>query len=355
MTASTPLLDLLRRAAPRLTSHCTDAALAGFALLVITGVITSATLPLQGDVYASPALVVLGVVMFVVKPLVLVLPWRSWHPMAPLAMPIVMILGLTGLSVLGGELGPLGFAYVGMYFMAFVHTGVWLPARASWWLLLPAAASYPLLVGAWDRHVALRMAVVVVVWVMAGELVAHLQARQRATEQALRTATRRDALTRLDNRRGLAAQLEDLVGGEVVVMLDLDHFKAVNDTRGHAGGDAVLADFAEVLTGQLRVGDCAARYGGEEFVLVLADADLDGAVGVLARLRAAWAVVQPGVTFSSGYVRHEPGTAPALSLGSADAALYAAKTAGRNCDVLAEGAVHQRADRYHPVLVPHSS
>lgn len=348
-------MDLLRRAAPRLTARCTDAALAGFALLVITGVITSATLPLQGDVYADPALVALGIVMFVLKPLVLVLPWRSWHPMAPLAMPITMIVGLTGLSVLGGDLGPLGFAYVGMYFMAFVHTGVWLPARASWWLLVPAAASYPLLVGAWDRHVALRMAVVVVVWVMAGELVSHLQARQRATEEVLRAATRRDALTRLDNRRGLAARLEDLVGGEVVVMLDLDHFKAVNDTRGHAGGDAVLADFAEVLSGQLRHGDHSARYGGEEFVLVLADTGLDEAVGVLGRLRTAWASVEPEVTFSSGYVRHEPGTAPALSIGLADAALYAAKASGRNRDVPAEETSGHRGGRLHPGLVPHDT
>lgn len=336
MDGSTSPLELLRRWAPRLTSRCTDPALAGLILLLITGVIIATTLPLQGNVYASPALTACVIASVVTTALAVALPWRSWHPMAALAMPAALIVSLAVLSMLGGDLGPLGLPYVGMYCLSFVHTGVWLPPRASWWLLIPAVGCYPLLVGQWDRQVALRLAIMALVWVLVGELVAHLQTRQKATEGALRAATRLDALTHLDNRRGMAVRMGNLVGGEIVVMLDLDHFKMVNDTRGHAGGDAVLADFAAVLSLELRHGDYAARYGGEEFVLVLTNTDVASVPAILARLRKSWGVVQPGLTFSSGYARHEAGTSAASSLACADEALYAAKAAGRNRDLLAD-------------------
>ncbi|MFG6414397.1 GGDEF domain-containing protein [Roseateles sp. DC23W] len=150
-----------------------------------------------------------------------------------------------------------------------------------------------------------------------------------------------DALTGLPNRRSLdralAAQLA-LAEREhrpfTLLMLDLDHFKAVNDTRGHAVGDAVLKAFAQRVQGQLRPSDLCARYGGEEFVVLLS-----GTAGLLAidaaeRLRRAVAdaPLGPGVaiTVSVGIATWQAGDDATALLARADAAMYAAKQAGRN-------------------------
>ena len=96
---------------------------------------------------------------------------------------------------------------------------------------------------------------------------------------------RSDALTELDNRRYIFEQLADLLLGSrtmrwplTVAMLDIDHFKHINDSQGHATGDAVLRHFAGLLRRQLRPADAVGRIGGEEFLLLLPNASLDGAV-----------------------------------------------------------------------------
>ena len=163
-------------------------------------------------------------------------------------------------------------------------------------------------------------------------------------QQALAAMARQastDALTGLPNRRSLddamAVQLT-LAAQEArpfaVLMLDLDHFKAINDTHGHATGDAVLRAFAERLEGELRRSDSCARYGGEEFVVVLGDTPLELALEVAERLRRAVGETPlvPGLTatVSVGATCHRPGDGMADLLARADAALYDAKRAGRD-------------------------
>ncbi len=152
----------------------------------------------------------------------------------------------------------------------------------------------------------------------------------------LRQLARTDPLTGLSNRRAFLEALDRLRPGGAVVFLDLDHFKALNDSRGHQAGDEVLQEFALALRRSVRDGDCAARYGGEEFALVLPSAaavDMGPAAEVVvARLRAAWA---GPVTFSVGIAVHRPGDAPSTTLARADAAVYEAKAAGRNTLVVA--------------------
>ena len=136
-----------------------------------------------------------------------------------------------------------------------------------------------------------------------------------------------DLLTGLPNRRMVDRALGRLSADDTVILLDLDHFKQVNDNLGHAAGDEVLRDFGAVLRGTVRGRDTVGRYGGEEFLVVLGpggDAD-----AFLRRLRAEWLAGRPSpVTFSAG-VAASTGD-PDETVRLADQALYQAKEAGRD-------------------------
>jgi len=135
-----------------------------------------------------------------------------------------------------------------------------------------------------------------------------------------------DVLTGLTNRRLLGRTLGRLLAGQVVIMLDLDHFKDVNDSLGHQEGDRVLRSFGKALTLSLRATDRAGRYGGEEFVVILQS---DGAEPFLRRLASEWATIRPHpVTFSAGIAPAGPD--PTRALEAADRAMYRAKRSGRD-------------------------
>lgn len=169
--------------------------------------------------------------------------------------------------------------------------------------------------------------------------------RQHQTQQLERLALT-DTLTGLATRHHFLAQAEREMhrarrGHPLsVLILDVDHFKAINDSLGHAAGDQVLAELGRRVRGVLREEDIAGRLGGEEFGVVLAGADETLAVAIAERLRAAFgaaAVALPGsgeirFTVSFGIATLERTDAdPAALLARADAALYEAKRAGRDC------------------------
>jgi two-component system, cell cycle response regulator len=147
-----------------------------------------------------------------------------------------------------------------------------------------------------------------------------------------------DPLTGLRNRRYVLRHLDGLLRshGAGLVMLDLDRFKPINDTHGHAAGDAVLREVAERLRAGLRASDVVARWGGEEFLVVLTGAPAEYALLVAERLREAVAepVEWPGgpllCTASAGVAVVAQGSAPEDAIAAADAALYEAKSEGRN-------------------------
>ncbi len=152
----------------------------------------------------------------------------------------------------------------------------------------------------------------------------------------LRHQVHTDPLTGLSNRRVFLDALGQLRPGGAVVFLDLDHFKALNDTQGHLAGDAVLQQFAVALQASVRDGDCAARYGGEEFALVLPCTEgLDMGASAQLVVERLWQAWQGPVTFSAGIAVHRAGDAPSTTLARADAAVYEAKAAGRNTLVVA--------------------
>jgi diguanylate cyclase (GGDEF)-like protein len=144
-----------------------------------------------------------------------------------------------------------------------------------------------------------------------------------------------DPLTELANRRTFARALETLQPGDAVVIVDLDHFKLVNDRFGHDLGDRTLRTLAACLRHGMRQVDCVARYGGEEFAMVMPAAGAEGAQVALQRVRRRWAAHKAATTFSAGVAVHGVDDDAVTTLRRADLALYSAKESGRNCDVLA--------------------
>lgn len=178
-----------------------------------------------------------------------------------------------------------------------------------------------------------------------------LKTQKLELERALRhieEMAARDELTGLPNRRRMMTLLEEHAtrqarGGQrfFVCIVDLDHFKSINDTYGHAAGDAVLRAFAAEAQAVLRGTDMIGRWGGEEFLLLLPETPPgDPTLGV-ARLRERLEKMQPGaglpdvrVRFSAGFARYEEGEPVDQAIERADRALYAAKSAGRNRSVV---------------------
>jgi diguanylate cyclase (GGDEF)-like protein len=166
--------------------------------------------------------------------------------------------------------------------------------------------------------------------------ISHAQLFQAQEENALT-----DELTKLPNRRHLAQRfLEEMQRARrhhksmAFLMIDIDHFKLINDTYGHLQGDAVLADLAKILIAGKRESDVAARYGGEEFGLILHETNEVGAMTLAERVRAKVETANfPGglkLTISIGVAATDDESQFTALLEKADQALYAAKQAGRN-------------------------
>jgi diguanylate cyclase (GGDEF)-like protein len=158
--------------------------------------------------------------------------------------------------------------------------------------------------------------------------------RMRDREQ-LRESSLHDTLTGLGNRRKADERLSKLSTGDALLLIDLDHFKRINDTQGHAAGDEVLRGLGGFLAESLRESDEAFRFGGEEFLVVLEKAG-DGAKIAAERLCEGWRRRDPATTFSAGIAVHTAESAPDETLARADGALYAAKEAGRDRVATAE-------------------
>jgi diguanylate cyclase (GGDEF)-like protein len=184
--------------------------------------------------------------------------------------------------------------------------------------------------------------------------IAALRAEQKVMEtrqREVRALAERDELTGLLNRRAMTPLVEHEIAAclsapehrpACLAMLDLDHFKAVNDDFGHPAGDEVLCIIAKACAAMLRNGDVLARWGGEEFLLMLPNTTLETAGQCLERLRenlarTAFDSVGPGlqITVSAGVAQILPRDTPQAAIARADQALYRAKNTGRDRVVLA--------------------
>ena len=177
----------------------------------------------------------------------------------------------------------------------------------------------------------------------AASYISRLRARLRASIQQVGALAAQDPLTGLANRRQIDLELEAAVAHArrhrlplCVAVVDVDHFKAVNDRHGHAVGDEVLRRLAHCLASALRAGDHLGRFGGEEFLLVLPATPLAQAGLMAERLRAQVEALRPlpaadpAVTASFGLAGLGDGEHLSDLLRRADRALYRAKDAGRN-------------------------
>lgn len=176
----------------------------------------------------------------------------------------------------------------------------------------------------------------------------------RVAHQRIEELSRRDALTGLTNRRWL----DEVLRVEVerarryetplsVAMADLDHFKEINDSFGHAVGDQVLTATARVLEDAVRMTDVVGRYGGEEFLILLPNTELPQALMLAERMRAGLHLMpvtfrSAPVTASFGAAQWVSGDSAATLVGRADAALYEAKHTGR--DKVVEGQPKEQTD-----------
>jgi diguanylate cyclase (GGDEF)-like protein len=187
----------------------------------------------------------------------------------------------------------------------------------------------------WAEHFNLIMSIVGLTGIGAITLTLHHARAARRHRHEANT----DSLTGVLNRRALFTYFpeDEIVPELVVAMFDLDHFKQINDRRGHAAGDKVLQSFAQTLRAETRGADIPARLGGEEFCVVFPGLDREAALVIAERIRAAFAAKAIPTGHDNGIATVSAGLASgggeetfSSLLSRADAALYKAKRSGRN-------------------------
>ncbi len=163
----------------------------------------------------------------------------------------------------------------------------------------------------------------------------------RGQRDELMNLATRDPLTGIGNRRAMQDKLDEVIASRnrtnrncCLLMLDLDHFKKVNDRHGHAKGDEILIKLTEIIEIRIRETDNIYRIGGEEFVIVVEDQNIESASRLAEQLRtiveANELTPEPSLTISIGVAQHVQGESADSWMSRADNALYAAKHSGRN-------------------------
>ena len=278
-----------------------------------------------------------GILAIAASPFGWLLPWHRW----PLRSTLVYFPFCLALLMLTAMYGSFASEIYGVwYVVAFVWVGLHHPSRTSIALAMPAAVAYvvPLATAANPSANAIRsVGIAIPAAVLIGEILSatntSLRRARVAQDQAtglLAVAAVTDDLTGLGNRRHVNTLLDGLTEGDALLLLDLDHFKDLNDRLGHLAGDDVLALLGRYLHEATREGDAVARYGGEEFLVVLRASGAEAAHHAAERLLEGWRATDPVITFSIGIAVHEACSSPLDTLAHADAALYCAKDEGRN-------------------------
>lgn len=210
--------------------------------------------------------------------------------------------------------------------------------------MVTVATLIPQMIGNMELHATTTVLVTIVV--MSSFAFAFSRITNRQREQLMHLATK-DPLTGAGNRRGLDVKLKDIINNHKrngvtasMLLLDLDHFKKVNDVHGHAMGDQTLKRVTEIINLRIRVTDSLYRIGGEEFVIVLESQDATRATHLAEQLRtliqANELVPDQPVTISLGVAELAKDETVSSWLGRADEALYRAKHAGRNTTSIAK-------------------
>ncbi len=305
----------------------------GFAAVVIAGF----AIYRYGSGNAFGALV--NVVIVLALTSVLGYGWRSGNTARTGAMFVLLVtLACVTSSLVFGRTGVF-WAYLVLW-MNFTLSRRAVALSLNLGLIAILAANAPLFDSAAERAVYVVSALMVTgfAWILSSRYAA-----QRSELERLATT---DPLTGTGNRRVLQRDLERAVvamrerhAPSVLAVLDLDHFKNVNDSHGHEAGDQVLVRLAAITRASIRGGDSLYRFGGEEFVVLMPNARMDGTRPILcdlhARLNSGLGEMAESITVSIGAAELVPGENWSTWLGRADAALYRAKQGGRNRVVVA--------------------
>lgn len=300
----------------------------GRLLLLAAGLVTSATAPIiSPGLHSYEVLAVVTAVMTALLITSFLLPWPRMPKATTVVFPVLVWLAV---GTLGVAAHGLGSNFTGLFTLCFAYLGLSQRTGTIVKLVPVAVLCWIGAFDGWTTQLAPRLLIGVSVWMLLSLLIAELVDRQLVLTRRLRHAAQTDALTGLGNRREFDRRVALARPGDAVVICDLDHFKLLNDTQGHAAGDRVLAQFGAILRACLRDGDHASRYGGEEFAVTLALTTAAQATSAMDRVRRQWAPLETGVTFSAGIATFRDDRSPDLTVSAADRALYAAKAAGRD-------------------------
>lgn len=256
-------------------------------------------------------------------------PWPRVRRITLLALPAIWLGGLLMLSSLLD-----GFAsnFVGLPVLAFLFGGITQPRWHTLWLLVIAIPTWLVMVSDAGGSTSLwiRFPIVLVLWIAAAELVTDHTSSINDEMRQLRREVDLDQLTGLANRRVLSEVLRDTRPGDALLLLDLDHFKNINDIHGHATGDSVLQQFSLMIGRCLRVDDTALRFGGEEILIVMRRPGCAGAHRFDRQLRREICAIEPSITYSAGVAVITDPESASEALARADKSLYESKQAGRD-------------------------
>jgi diguanylate cyclase (GGDEF)-like protein len=246
--------------------------------------------------------------------------------------------------------------YTAFFTLMFVYIGLTQP-RGTGPLFVPLTASiWVLAQRPWTTAIGIKLCLTIAIWIVLSDVLAVRAARGRVNTKRLVVQANTDVLTGLGSRLLLSDRIERLAeqpgaARSALLFLDLDGFKMVNDTFGHAGGDELLVAVAKRIQSTLRDGELAVRLGGDEFVALLEDSDMVRATLVADRLLSvvsspyALSLGRVAVTASIGIVEVTPPITAERVLREADLAMYEAKSAGRNAVAIFESDMHTRTVR----------
>lgn len=307
------------------------------ALFMLAGTVGLINVVLPGPTgYNRPLVSVINLVAIAAGVIAWFAPWSRWPPRATLVL-VPVGLGLVGVS---DAYGGTPAALYGVYFVVvFAWVGMWHPPGTSIRLALPSCGLYllPILsTNVTNSDFIRSVGVVIPVCVILGEVMAATVEKMRQAHDAQELATAAlaaamvtDELTGLGNRRKGDQLLESLREGDALLLIDLDRFKVVNDTFGHAEGDRLLTCLGQFLRGALHDNADIFRYGGDELVLIQRARGYP-AMDIAERVLHGWRLLNPTTTLSIGIAVHQAGHSLAQTFGEADSALYEAKRGGRD-------------------------
>lgn len=258
---------------------------------------------------------------------------------------VIVVMGnISVLLAIVGEQQNTVFWVYPLIFINFYLLPLWLAAVVN---LLVCGSSLWIVHGAMPTEQFIRLAGSIPLCLLFGVVFSQAILRQR---HKLHYLANHDALTGVGNRHGLTSALDEAAErlqryGETssLVLLDIDHFKPINDSLGHLGGDEVIVQFARLLEGRIRRTDRLFRFGGEEFVILLPHTSLSEGFHLGESLRVAAEnhrfAKDRSLTCSGGVAELDGSEDPAAWLDRADRALYRAKQEGRNRIVTARSPV----------------